>query len=490
MTIPNTRFSTLQRSGFLLPSRMQASYEAASQGRRSKGWQAGSSGPASTGLGGLQTLRNRARAAGRNDPWACAAVDRLVSNTIGTGITPMPMVKDKATRAAINTLWNDWAIEADADERLDYYGLQAMVAREMYESGECFIRLRPRRPKDGLAVPLQLQVLAAEYVPHTKHETAAGGNSIAAGIEFNGIGQRVAYWMYRRHPNDLNVGTYNDLVRVPASNVLHVYEPLRAGQLRGIPIAAPVLARLHNLDNFDDAVLFRQEVANLFAGFLRRPSAEAGQGTDPITGQPIQTDHDGFTPMVGMEPGTMQELLPGEEVQFSDPPTAGDTYPDYMRQQLLAVAAGHGLPYEVLTGDLREVNDRVIRVVLQEFRRRIEQRQHAIFVHQFCRPSRTAFMDMAVLSGALPLNRYDRHRREYLRTRWVPQGWKYIHPLQDVQAQRAAVRAGFKSRDAVILETDGYDPEVVDQEILASGERAAEMGLDFETDPYQPPAGR
>lgn len=61
----------------------------------------------------------------------------------------------------------------------------------------------------------------------------------------------------------------------------------------------------------------------------------------------------------------MQELGPGEEVEFSKPPD-GNNYPDFMRQQLMAAAAGTGTPYEILTGDMREVNDRALRVVLNE----------------------------------------------------------------------------------------------------------------------------
>ena len=180
--------------------------------------------------------------------------------------------------------------------------------------------------------------------------------------------------------------------------------------------------RLRSLDNYDDAVLFRQEVANLFAGFIKRPAPDSGhQPRDPVTGQLLTTDRDGFTPMVALEPGTMQELGPGEEVEFSKPPDAGNNYPDFMRQQLMAAAAGSGTPYEILTGDMREVNDRALRVVLNEFRRRLEQLQFGVYVHQLCRPVRAAWMDMAVLSGALVLEDYAQRRREYLRTRWVPQ---------------------------------------------------------------------
>jgi lambda family phage portal protein len=273
----------------------------------------------------------------------------------------------------------------------------------------------------------------------------------------------------------------NEPMAVPAEHVLHIYETLRPGQLRGVPVLAPVLTRLKTLDEFDDAVLFRQEVANLFAGFVREPAPETpmvdGNG-EAIDG--IDAD---FTPMVGLEPGTMQKLRPGEEVEFSDPPDAGNSYPDFMRQQLLAVAAGVGLPYEILTGDLREVNDRLIRVALNEFRRRIEQRQWSVFIHQLCQPVRAAWLDAAVLAGAIHLPGYhEGKRRAYLRTRWAPQGWSYIHPVQDIQARMLAMKAGVISRSEVILER-GYDAELIDAEIAADKARAEKLGLSFETDP-------
>ncbi|WP_286799371.1 phage portal protein, partial [Pseudomonas sp. UBA4034] len=93
-------------------------------------------------------------------------------------------------------------------------------------------RLRPRSLSEGLAVPLQLQALAPEFVPHDKFETAKNGNVIRAGIEFHPAGKRVAYWMYLSHPRDsssFNAG-YNQLVRVPAAQVLHIFEPMEPGQ--------------------------------------------------------------------------------------------------------------------------------------------------------------------------------------------------------------------------------------------------------------------
>lgn len=477
------QFPTLSRSGFLLPSNIKASYEGAGEGRRSASWEASDNGINSINTPALRNLRARSRAAVRNDPYAFNVIDKRVSNLIGTGITPRPTTDDAALRKVKQQLWDDWVDEADADELTDFYGMQALVARTVETAGECFVRLRPRSLDEGLAVPLQLQTLAPEFVPHDKFETTQNGNIIRAGIEFNPAGKRVAYWMYRSHPRDsssLNSG-YNQLVRVPASQVLHIFEPVEPGQLRGVPRLAPVLKRLRSLDNYDDAVLFRQEVANLFAGFISRPPPDAGQTPrDPVTGQLLVTDRDGFTPMVALEPGTMQELAPGEEVEFSKPPDAGNNYPDFMRQQLMAAAAGSGTPYEILTGDMREVNDRALRVVLNEFRRRLEQLQFGVYVHQLCRPVRAAWMDMAVLSGALVLEDYAQRRREYLRTRWVPQGWAYIQPVQDVQARRMEVQAGFASRSEMVLRT-GYDAETVDAENAADLARATDLGLNYTT---------
>jgi lambda family phage portal protein len=479
-------FPALRGKGFLLPTNIKAikaSYEGAADGRRSASWEAPDNDINSLVTPALRNLRARSRAAVRNDPYAFNAIDKRVSNLIGTGITPRPKTQDDVLRHLLQDLWDDWVDESDADGLTDFYGQQALVARTVETSGECFIRLRPRSLDDALAVPLQLQILAPEFVPHDKFEVTKNGNTIRAGIEFTPDSRRVAYWMYRTHPraaSSLNAG-YNQLVRVPVDQVLHIFEPIEPGQLRGVPRLSPVLKRLRSLDNYDDAVLFRQEVANLFAGFIKRPPVDQGPvPRDPVTGAPLELSSDGFTPMVALEPGTMQELLPGEEVEFSKPPDAGNNYPDFMRQQLLAAAAGAGLPYEILTGDMRDVNDRALRVVLNEFRRRLEQLQFGVYVHQLCRPVRAAWMDMAVLSGALALDDYAQRRREYLRTRWVPQGWAYIHPVQDVQSRMLEVNAGFASRSEMVLRT-GYDAETVDEENAADAARAREKGLNYST---------
>jgi lambda family phage portal protein len=292
------------------------------------------------------------------------------------------------------------------------------------------------------------------------------------GIEFNKLGQREAYYLFREHPGEKLLISNGESVRIPASEVLHIYKPLRPGQIRGEPWLSRVLLKLYELDQYDDAELVRKKTAAMFAGFITRLDPEAnmmGEGAPNEQGMAL----------AGLEPGTMQLLEPGEDVKFSNPSDVGANYEAFMRQQLRAIAVGMGITYEQLTGDLTNVNYSSIRAGLIEFRRRCATLQHHVMVFQFCRPVWNRWIELALLSGALPAQNKDTSIKD---VKWIPQGFDWVDPLKDQQAQQMAVRNGFKSRSEVISEL-GYDAEEIDQEIAADNNRADQSGLILESDP-------
>jgi lambda family phage portal protein len=141
-----------------------------------------------------------------------------------------------------------------------------------------------------------------------------------------------------------------------------------------------------------------------------------------------------------------------------------------------------GITYEMLTGDLSQVNYSSIRAGLLEFRRRCEALQHGVIVHQLCRPLWRAWMDQAVLEGALSLPGYSRQQRTYQSAKWIPQGWQWVDPQKEFNAIKLAIRAGLMSRSEAIS-AYGYDAEDVDREIAADNARADALGLVFDSDP-------
>jgi capsid protein len=61
-----------------------------------------------------------------------------------------------------------------------------------------------------------------------------------------------------------------DTVRVAAAEIIHLFRPLRPGQIRGEPWLARALVKLNELDQYDDAELVRKKTAAMFAGFITR----------------------------------------------------------------------------------------------------------------------------------------------------------------------------------------------------------------------------
>jgi lambda family phage portal protein len=419
------------------------------------------------------TLR-RAREIVLSSPLATNSCEAFVANVVGSGIKPAPLVEDKEARRLIRKVWRRWTDEADADGLTDFYGLQALVAREVFVAGECFVRLRARRLEDGLVVPLQLQLLQAEMLPLGKTETAPNGNAIRCGIEFDKIGRRVAYWFLRRHPGDETDRTFTSeqFVRVPAEEVLHIRKPMEAGQLRGLPHITPALVRLHQMDQYMDAQVERQKTAALFVAFVVKNAPE-----DALLNEMEGEDGDGIA-RAPLQPGTMQVLLPGEDVRFSTPAGVGSDFEPFRYRADLDSTAAMGVPYATGTGDYSRGNFSSQRLAMIEFRRRMVQLQHAVFGWQLCRPVWLRWMKDAVLSGALNLAGFAEDPRAFLDVDWKPPKWEWIDPLKDAQAEKMAQDAGWKARSDIIDEL-GYDAEEVDGRIAADQERERSLGLEF-----------
>src|SRR5437763_391422 len=81
-------------------------YEGARSGRRTDGWVAGASDANVELLGALVYLRDRSRDLIRNNPYAVKAVEELVGNTVGTGITPQANSGNDDLNRIID---NEWA---------------------------------------------------------------------------------------------------------------------------------------------------------------------------------------------------------------------------------------------------------------------------------------------------------------------------------------------------------------------------------------------
>lgn len=446
------------------------SYDAASKGRRLSHWLATDTGPAGANGQILHILRERSRDLVRNNAYLSNAIENIESETIGAGIIP------RIGRGGTNRLrsaWKDWAesTDCDADGRLTYYGLQALVIRSVTESGECLIRLRRRPRSDGLAVGIQLQVLEPDYIADDRMGLGEVGGNVRGGIAFDRRGKRSAYHLYKQHPSTLGavgVGMSQDTVRVPASDIIHIFRMDRPGQIRGIPWATPIVTRLRLLDDYEDAALERARVAACFAAFVIEPD-ETGIPkvvTDPDTNQEIY-------PTERLEPGIVEHLTPGKDIRFGTPPQ-DSSYEKTVETNLRAIAGGLHITYEMLTTDLSKVNFTSGRMGGLNQAKTVNKWRRNMILPHLCDGVMGWFLDAARSDGIVGANN--------VQVTWTPPRADMVDPTKETAALSARVRGGFVSMPEAIRE-QGRDPDEVLEEIVEWNKKLDDKGIKLDTDP-------
>jgi len=436
----------------------QRSYEGAKHTRRTRGWYAPSTGPNAEIQADLVTLRNRHRSLVRDNPWAKRARDAVVNNVVGAGIV------SQWSSPARQRRWRDWweSTECDADGLTNGYGLQALIVRTLVESGEVLVYRRRRFGPRGL-VPLQLQIREPDHLDQTRNEALPAGGRITQGVQFDAEERRVGYWLFLDHPGEEAHHTRLLSVFIPASEVLHLYRVERPGQVRGVPWGYGAIQILKQLGDYQDAQLERARQSACFVAFVR--------DNNPESPGPAAAEGDELGDI--LKPGVIELLPPGKDIAFANPPPPANDN-SFWLNNLRAVAADYGLPYEVLTGDLSQVNFSSARMGWQEFGRNIDAARWQLLKPQLLDPLAAWFLEAESLTlirppvVEVPL--------------WTPPARVLVDETREVPALRDKVRAGFMSLPEAIR-TMGYDPETLLREQAKFLALVDELGVKLDSDP-------
>lgn len=444
---------------------MARHYEAAAQGRRTSGW-ARTTGDANfVALGALAEMRMHARDLIRNNSWARRGQRVIANNTAGWGIVAKPVGGSEAELSRAAELWKTWAesTECESEGRHTFYSIQHLAMKTIPEAGELLVRRRWRRASDGMTIPLQLQVLEPDHLDHTRNQSSSvSGGPIIQGVEYDLIGRRSAYWIFPVHPGS-GRGT-PAAERISASEILHVFYPERAGQARGVSWFATAILNLKDLDEYDDAELMKQKIAACFAAFVTDVNGDgAGLGEPSMTDDLIET----------FEPGMIQKLPPGKDIQFGTPPQV--VADSFASRNLRRVAAGLGVTYEDLTGDYSQVNFSSARMARLSHWANVHDWQYNMLIPLLCDGVWNWAMEAAVLAGELAAP---------LSAQWTCPPMPMIEPDKEGLAYSRLIRNGVKTLPEVIREQGG-DPDAQLREIAETNKRLDALGISLDCDPRQ-----
>lgn len=409
-----------------------AQYDGASRSERTQHWPTTSKGPNEEIRPALEILRARSRDLVRNNWAAQSAVTAWERNVVAHGIKPSVSINGKAA-PELDALFREWALstKCDADERLDLYGLQSLAMRTIVESGECILLREHRDNKHGSPLPFQIRLVEPDHLPEKYIDET---KSIYQGVEFDRFGRRVAYHLFDKHPGD----SYDSgATRYKAEDVAHGFRMDRPGQVRGVPWPAAIMVLLKDFDEWDDAHLVRQKIAACFSVFVRE--------TTPV--DPLGSQKESTVRTSQLVPGLITPLGPGEDVSFAMPPGV-DGYAEYTRIKMHQIAAGMGIPYYVLTGDLTQVNYSSARIGGIEFSRAIRSvRDHVLFT-QVLQKIGAWFLDAAFLLG------YD---TTGAKVSWTAPVRELLDPKTEYEASSTAIRSGLSTPQQEIRRHGG-DP--------------------------------
>jgi lambda family phage portal protein len=406
-------------------------------------------------------ITRRSNYLAHNSPTGASFVESWVTNLVGDGPTIKSSHPDLDVAKQLEKSFAEWAQHADIEGVDSFTGMLQTAVRSIVASGEAVFHF----PVDGYG-NLKLRLLASEQLDSTRNVPSLGMTGdlprIISGVETDAQGRRTGYWLLHDAPDQIWAQILPS-ERVDAVDVAHIFVRRFPGQIRGISWLTPIATRLLELDWLEDAALMKARVSALFAAFVTDPDGSTGVFNNTTAGA-VGSDTQFNPASVVFEPGTLQFLPPNCDIKF--PPVADmSTVTELMRHMLRSIAAGGGMSYESLTGDLSQTNFSSARLGQSLQQRRIKGLQSTLLTSQLLLPVWRRWVLMEILTGRISAPDFEQRPLDYLNMKALWPGWAAIDPLKQSKADALDLASRTKSRDQIIAENSGRDITDVDSEI-------------------------
>lgn len=421
----------------------------------------------------LQKLRNRCRELERNNDYVRRYLNGLDSNVIGSSgvmlqmkVEDAPLVYDEQANRVIEREWHKWCNRKHTtpNGRQSWLEICKLALRSCARDGDVLLQLvRGYNNDHGFAV----QLIEADMLDiHHNNYRLANGGEIRMGVETNKVGRPVAYHILTSHPGETS-DTSRKRVRVDADDIIHLYNPERISQTRGVPWMVSAMTRLQMLAGYEESELVASRTAACKMGFLTKDA-----NAENYTGE----EDEDYNLIMEAEPGSIEELPTGMRFQEWNPQHPTSAYKDFVKATLRGISAGLNISYNTLANDLEGVNYSSIRAGLFDEREHYKSIQNW-FIDSFIQPVFEAWLEASILNGVFPfgVNKFDKMNQP----KWCARRWPWVDPLKDMQANILAMNNGLEAKRNIINYTGG-DIEDVYSTIAADKKLAEDKGLRFD----------
>jgi lambda family phage portal protein len=387
-----------------------------------------------------------------------------VTKRRGTGldIKINTQIEESFNRWADNPKW------CDAAGKMTFWKMQKAVLLSVMVSGEILVRIVKQKFDDS-PIPFALELIEADQLDDQYTvQNSPNGNHIRMGVEVDRWKRPVAYWVRPYHPGDIWQGQNTQSERIPASEILHIFNwrGFRPGQTRGVPALHSVITQSRNLLGYQESEVVKARIQSCIGMFFENEQADD---------LPLPTDDDGYY-IRAMEPGMIEDLPPGKRLASFDPSSPNPNMTDFVKSMQRGIARGLNTSSYLVSGDLADANYSSMRIGLLQQRKQFEMLRddlnedlnHKVFVQ---------FVGQAAIANYLRLPAdYEYNAAFYIKDCWIGESWPWVDPLKDTNARRIELEMGTTSQTRILAEK-GIEIEEFYAELAREQELRLKYGI-------------
>ena len=432
------------------------------------------------------TLRQRGRMLYMASPVATSAIRTTGTNVVGIGlklesfvnrdILGMTPEQAKKFQNQIEAEWKIWADKkqnCDASGISNFNGLQQLALASALMSGDCFaLFMREEKPTLTNPYTLRIKLVEADLVstPDTigtrpgiiTEGKAKNGNFIYDGVEVDPKTSAIkGYYFCNQYPYEISqLGVKREWVRVEAygektglPNVLHILDPERIGQYRGVTFLAPVIEQLLQIRRYTEAELMAALVQSFFTAWIKTESNPSIFPTNETNEDENSSDDDDE---YEMGPGQVTHLKTGEDITFGNPNIPTNGFDSFVKSVATQIGAALEIPRDVLLKEFNSSYSASRGALLEAYRFFLKKREW--LVNSFCQPAYEVWFAEAVARGRIRAPGFFSDpliRAAYCGAKWIGPAQSQLDPKKEVEAQALAVRNGFKTPEQATSEMGG-----------------------------------
>jgi lambda family phage portal protein len=454
-------------------------------------WNPGGGSAASDILPDLPSLRDRSRDQMRNAPVAVGGLQTDVLHVVGTGLSYTPAIKAKVLgitddRAAewtqdTKARFEAWAGSSDChlQRQIDFYSIQELAYRSWLESGDVFV-LTPMIERAGEKM-LALQLIEADRVcnPDGKRDS----DTLQDGVELDPeTCEPIAIHVAKYHPGDFRVAK-NSWQRIEIRgketgrrNVIHLFDMVRPGQVRGVPWIAPIIEPLKQLGKWSDAELNAAVTSAIWAIAVTMDHEAFQEVFDDDTATTL-INSNLQTRSRTFESGKVINYLPGESMEIKTPGRPNPAFDPFWTAMVRQVGMVLGVPYEVLVMHFQSSYTAARGALLVAWRRWNQRREK--LAKGLCSPVVELWMANEVARGNVAAPGFFASklvRAAWTQATWTGDGPGSVDPVKDVTAAKMRVELPISTLQAESIAHDGVDWETKQQQRAKEIARQREDG--------------